>query len=109
MAELAYQKSSILGGALALVAATSGGDTLPPNSRGALMVTNGDSSAHGVTIAVPGNTQFSQPQPDITVNVPAGTTRLIGPFPAELADPSDGLVHVTYAATTSVTVAAVSI
>lgn len=108
MAALAYQKSKIAGTAITLVAASAGGDTILPNDRGLLMVKNGDSSSHNVTIAVPGNTKYGQAEPDVTVSVAAGATELIGPFPRDLADPSDGRVHISYAATTSVTVAAIS-
>lgn len=108
-ATLQYQSSKILGTAVTMAAATAGGDTVAPNDSGALLIKNGDSSAHNVTIAVPGNTKYGQPTPDVVVSVAAGATELIGPFPSDLADPSDGLVHISYAAVTSVTVAAITL
>ena len=62
-----------------------------------------------VTVVVPGNTRYGQADPDVTITVPAGGTSLIGPLPRDLADPADGLVHITYSAVTSLTVAAVAI
>lgn len=109
MALLTYQRATITGKMVTLANASAGGDTVAPSSKGMLMVKNGDSSAHNVTVVVPGNTQFAQPEPDVTVAVAAGATVLIGPLPAQLADPADGLVHVSYAATTSMQVAAVTL
>lgn len=109
MAQLAYQSSSILGGTVALAAASAGGDTVLPNSRGALLVQNGSGAPITVTVAVPGNTKYSQPNPDVAVSVAAGAYKLVGPLPVDLADSADGLVHVTYSAAASVNVAAVQI
>lgn len=110
MATLSFQKSSIAGAAVAMAAASAGGDKVAPNPRGALLVTNDSGASITVTVAVPGNTQFGQAQPDVPVAVPAGESRLIGPLTNELADFTvDGLVAVTYSATASVTVAAIAI
>lgn len=109
MANLTFQNAKITGGAVALQAAASGGDTVAPNSRGAVLVNNGSGASITVTVAVPGNTRYAQPEPDVAVAVAAGAYKLIGPFPSDLADPSDGLVHLTYSSATSVEVAAVSI
>jgi hypothetical protein len=63
-----------------------------------------------VTVLTPGNDKYGQARPDIAVAVPATTgERLIGPFPADLADPADGLVAITYSGVTSLTVAAVTL
>ena len=109
MAALAYQSSVIAGKTVAMAAASGGGDTVPPNEQGALLVLNGDASPKTVTVVVPGNTRFGQADPDVAVTVAAGAYKLIGPFPQELADDADGLVHITYSAVTSVTVAAIPI
>jgi hypothetical protein len=107
MAELTHQQATIAGTTVAMAAAAGGGDTVRPGA--ALLVTNGDASAKTVTIVVPGNTKYGQADPDVAVVVAAGATKLIGPLPQDLADPTDGFVHVTYSAVTSVTVAAVQI
>jgi hypothetical protein len=109
MAQIAYQQVSILGIAANLAAATGGGDTIAPSDRGALVVKNGDASSKTVTIVTPGNDKYGQARPDIAVVVAAGATELIGPLPQDLADPTTGLVGISYSAVTSVTVAAVSI
>lgn len=109
MATLTYQLASIAGGAYAAVAASAGGDKVAPSDRGALLVLNGSGAPITVTVATPGNTKYGQAIPDIPVTVPATGARLIGPFPADLADPTDGLVAITYSAVTTVTVAAVQV
>lgn len=109
MATLTYQTASIAGAAYATVAAAAGGDKVAPNDRGAVLVTNGSGSPITVTVAVPGNTKYGQAAPDVPVTVPASGSRLIGPFPSDLADPTDGLVAITYSAVTTVTVAAIQV
>lgn len=108
MATLAYVQPTITGTNPAFQAAAGGGDKIPPNDNGYLHVKNGGGSSINVTVVVPGNTQFAQAQPDVVVAVPAGADRIIGPFPAVLADPADGLVAITYSGVTSVTVAAIT-
>lgn len=109
MAALAYQRAKIAGQAITYAAASAGGDTVPPSTSGALLVKNGGGSSINVTVAVPGDTKYGLANPDVVVAVAAGAEAAIGPFPSDLADSSDGLVHLTYSSTTSVTVAAVGI
>lgn len=106
MADLSYQQSEITGIAVTFANAAAGGDTVAVNARGLLLVRNQDAAAKTVTVVVPG-TKYGQALPDVPVAVDAGATAAIGPFPADLADPTTGRVHVTYSAVTSVTVAAV--
>lgn len=90
-------------------AAAAGPDTIAvlPGQRIKLLVKNADASAKTITIVDP-RTQFGQASPDVPVivaNGNAGHTEIeIWP---EFADPTTGLVTITYSATTSVTVAAV--
>lgn len=109
MATLPYQKATLAGSAYATAAASAGGDRVAPNSRGCVLVANGGAGAVTVTVVTPGNTRYGQADPDVPVTVPAGASRLIGPFPQELADPADTLVALTYSAVTSVTVAAIEV
>lgn len=109
MATLAYVQVGIAGTNPGLAAATGGGDKVPVNDRGFLMVVNGGGGSINVTVAVPGNTKYGEANPDKVIAVAAGATKLIGPFPADLADPSDGLVAISYSGVSSVTVAAVSV
>lgn len=108
MALLGFQQSKIGGTALNFVAASAGGDTFPPNNDGVLLVRNDSAGAITVTVVVPGSTKYGQADPDVTVPVAAGATSAVGPFPADLADPDDNQVHVTYTAAASVSVAAVT-
>lgn len=109
MATLSPAQAKITGATVTMVAASGGGDKVKPNSRTALLVKNGDASSKTVTVAVPGNTKQGQPIPDVAVVVAAGAMALIGPFDADLGDDTDRLVHISYSAVTSVTVAAVSV
>lgn len=100
MANIAHQQAQIGGVVLSATTATAGPDTLEPGDRVVLFVHNNDASAATVDVTVPGNTRWGQPQPDVTsVSIPAGDHAVIGPFPRELADPSDGLVDVTSSST----------
>lgn len=108
MALLGFQVPTITGTALAFVAADPAGDRFPAGEHAALLVKNDSAAAVTVTIAVPGTTKYGQPLPDVTATVAASTTRVIGPFPLDLRD-TDGSVHVTYSAATSVSVAAITV
>lgn len=109
MALLPSQQAKIAGTVLTMANATATtGDTLP--TGGALLIQNGGASAITATIAVPGNTKYGQPEPDVTsVSIPAAGFALLGPFDTGLADPSDGLVHVVCSAVTSVKIAAIRV
>ena len=110
MATLTYSQATINGVAPTLAAATSGaGDVIPINDRGVLVVKNGSGSAITVTTAVPGNTKYGIANPDPTASVAAGATAYSGPFPADLADSTDGMVHITYSSVTTVTVGGLQI
>lgn len=90
-------------------AAAAGGDTVAvnPGETVRLLVKNGDASAKTVTIVDP-RTQYGQASPDVPVviaNGNAGHTEIT--LPPEFADPTTGLVSITYSAVTSVSVAAV--
>lgn len=105
MATLTTKTIAVTGTDPTFVAASAGGDAVQPHHSGFLHVRNGSGASVTVTVAVPGTTKFGQAEPDVPVVVPAGTDRLIGPLSYDLADSTD-LVHVTYSAVTSVTVAA---
>lgn len=109
MAQLAFHQAAIAGSNIVFTAADAAGDTVLPDLDGGVLVRNADTVAKTVTVVVPGNTRFGQPDPDVAITVAAGETRLIGPLPQGLADPEDRLVHLTYSNVTALTVAAVSI
>lgn len=109
MALLTRQVVQIGGTAITYQAAAAGGDTFAPADRTELRVRNGHTAAQSVTVVVPGNTRYGQPEPDVTVSVPAGAEYAFGPFPNDLRDPGTGLVTVTYSGTTALTVALVGV
>lgn len=110
MAELTVQEALVTGLAPVLVAAQVGGDTFQNNGHVLLEVVNGGGAPINVTIndenspTPPGATAFNG---DVVVAVPAGATRLIGPFPPWRFNQPSGLVGVAYSAVTSVTVRAI--
>ena len=108
MATLTYQQSKVTGTTVTLAPATSGGDKVAPSASGIVLVRNGDTNPHTVTVVVPGN-EYGQARPDVPVAIAAGAFAVLGPFPTDVGDPTDRLVHLTYDAVTSVTVAAIAI
>lgn len=92
-----------IAGAVATPAAVTSSDTFKPGDRLALFVNNGSASSINVTITVPGNTKYGQANPAVVVAVPATSAKVIGPFPADLANPTTGVVTVAYSATATVT------
>ncbi|MDP9183846.1 MAG: hypothetical protein M3P04_13860 [Actinomycetota bacterium] len=103
MALLANQQPKLSGTAITYAAAAGGGDTIGYTPYGVLRVKNGSGSSITVTVVTPGNTQYSQADPDIPVVVTAGAEVAIGPFPSTLA--VDGVISITYSGVTSLTVA----
>lgn len=95
-----------------LVVANAGGDKVRPGPGVFLLVKNADASSKTVTINDPnsaapaGAKQFDA---DVQLIVAAGKEGIIGPLSTRFADPSDGLVWLTYSAVTSVTVGAFSV
>lgn len=109
MSALSFTQSKLGGVAVAFVAASSGGDTVPAADHGTLLVNNASGSSINVTLTPPGKTRYGVAQPAVVVPVPAGSIVAIGPFDPTLADyTTDGRIHITYSAVGSVTVAAVS-
>jgi hypothetical protein len=106
MALLTPQQVAVTGTKLTYTAADSGGDTIASPGGGSttvLKVKNGDASAKTVTLVRPGSS-YGQANPDVSKSIPAGEEHEFV-VPAAFADPADGLVHVSYSAVTSVTVA----
>lgn len=105
MAQLQTQEITINGVQQSLVAATAGGDTFTPDERTFFAVKNGDAAAHTVTVAAQASA-FGEKVGNAVVNVPAGETVLIGPFPRAGFSDTTGEADVTYDAVASVTVGA---
>ena len=87
-------------------AASGGGDKVAPGDDVHLHVKNGDASEHTVTIVTPG-TVAGQAIGDVAVAVPAGEEVFIGPLVARHFEGDDGLVSITWSATTGMTFAAI--
>jgi hypothetical protein len=114
MAALTPQSIAAAGLTPSYSAASSGGDTVAAPSgdeRTFLHVKNGGGSAQTVTInpvsptsaKVPGVGQVAVPA--ISVSVPAGSEKMIGPIPAAYID-ATGNINVGYSGVTSLTIAA---
>jgi hypothetical protein len=105
MATVPVVQPQVGGALLTATAATAGPDKVKPGST--LLVNNGGGSAITVTIVVPGNTKYGQPEPDVTsVSIPAARMGTIGPLPKDLAG-TDGLVAFTCSASASVSLYAI--
>lgn len=90
----------------ALVAAAGGGDAFAPGPDVYFRCANGGGAPITITFATPGSIA-GLATADETRSVTNAQTWDFGPFPAEIyADPTTGLVIVTYSAVTTVTVGA---
>lgn len=101
MAEIPVRTPGVGGINLALAAAAAN-DTAKVGPGYTLLVNNGSGGEVDVTIAVDGNTAWGVAQPDKVIAVPAGETWAI-PLHEFYADSDDGLAHITWESTTSVT------
>jgi len=102
-------QSADLSAAIA-TAATVSGDAFLHAGAQLLLVKNGDSGSHTVTIpSVAAKGRSLNTGDDITRSVAAGKIAVIGPFSAERFRDSNGLVQITYDAVTSVVVKVVSV
>lgn len=105
MATVPVVQPQIIGTLLTATAATAGPDKVLPGST--LIINNGGGTAITVTVVVPGNTKYAQPQPDVTsVSIPAARIGTIGPLPRDLVG-TDGLVAFTCSASASVSLYAI--
>lgn len=108
MAAIPVVTPSINGAVHGPTSATAGPDTIAPAGRPVILyVNNGNASAITLLIVIPGLTKYGLAQPDITsVSITAGAH---GTFllPADIADPTTGLISITSSLTPSVTFYAV--
>lgn len=106
MATVAVQQAAAGGTALTFNAASGGGDKFPAGDHVCVIVKNSDASPHSPTFVTP-NTAGGFAVADDTVAVAAGTEVCFGPFPSAFWADTNGLVSVTWSATTSMTYAVV--
>lgn len=107
MAKLSAQKITTGGLEPTYSAASSGGDEFTTTGAEFLAVKNGAGSSVDVTVAS-NNCQYGGAH-DLTVTVPAGEERLIGPFPPSRFAIGGGDAEITYSSATSVTVAVLTV
>jgi hypothetical protein len=115
MAALTIQTIAEAGVEPSYAAAAAGGDTARnDNGNVFLHVKNGDASPHTVTVtaqrtsaSVPG--MGSTTKSNVSVAVPAGTERMIGPFAPLAFNDSSNNIAITYDDVTSVTIAALEL
>lgn len=90
-------------------AASAGGDVFPnPGADAFLLVDNASGASIDVTVVTPGTLPNGAAYPDTVVAVPAGASALL-PMPAsEYARASDGSADISYSASASVFVSALS-
>ena len=109
-----YTKQVVtLAGTTPTYAAAAASDNFTPGVDTFLHVKNAGGSPDTVTVVTPGNAPGGLAIADSVVSVPAGSEKMIGPFPAEqFADPANavpGNAGVTHSFITSVTVACIQI
>jgi hypothetical protein len=110
MTQLTVQDMSASGLSPSYTAADSGGDSFVWGRYAFVHVKNDDSGEHTVTITEQHDSAPAGYQEvDLSVAVPAGEERMIGPLDREAYQDPDGLVQMSYDAETSVTVAAIEL
>ena len=108
MALLTTQTISQAGIQPALQAASSGGDQYQPGANVFLLVKNGDSVQHTLTVHTTA-TVYGQPISNIAIPLPSGSETYCGPYdPGEVAQPGSTLANLTYDAVTNVTIAVIA-
>lgn len=103
MALLAAQTVVRNGIAPALVPASAGGDTFENDGTQWIQITNGDGTPTALTIVTP-RTVDGLAVADKQISIPAGSTRLIGPFPVGTYNNNDNEVALQYDKVTSLTI-----
>jgi hypothetical protein len=110
MSTLTVTECARTGLALALSGGTAAanGDQWLNTGREVLVITNGDSGAHNVSVDVqaePDGKEVTERQ----VSVVNATTKVLGPFPPNIYNDAGGYAHITYAALTAMKVQVVRI
>ncbi len=108
MATVPAQVVQLAGIAPTYQPASAGGDKFTPTGRTFLHVKNASAAAVTVTVVTPGSVA-GLAIADLTVSVPAGGDRMVGPFPPEHFAGQAGLADVTWSATASVTFAVLTL
>lgn len=105
MALLVTQKPTIAGVTPTYAAASGGGDTLTASTYGYLQVKNTSGAPITVTVVDPRTDSITAAAyTDPTISIPATTGDKIIYIDPKLADPTTGLVNLTYSGVTNLTV-----
>jgi hypothetical protein len=109
VALLVYQAYGSYTGVLPTLSAATTSDTVPPDEHGYLWYKSTQGTTEVITVVTPSSlNNFGQTLPDIAVTIGATTgEEVIGPLMPSLADPATGLITITIADVTGITVAAV--
>lgn len=100
---LTYQQIDRDGVVPSYASANADGNSLANDGRMFLHVKNGSGSSINVTVETPG-TVDGNAVADKVVAVAAGSEKMIGPYPPDVYNQSDGTMYIDYSAVTSVTV-----
>ena len=108
MATLNVQRVSLSGLEPSFSNCDSGGDEFVNSGKAFIWIKNNDTSAHTVTIDSQEPCSYGYDH-DVSVQVPAGEERLIGPFPKNRFNDSEGKVQISYDGVTNLQIAVIEI
>lgn len=94
-----------IAGATVVANTAAASDSFLNNGNVMLVITNGDSASHTCTLDDP-NTPVpsgSAANNDAVLTVPAGASKVFGPFPPSRFNDADGKVQMAWSVTTSMT------
>jgi hypothetical protein len=108
MATLSVQKLSLSGITLTFSACDAAGDEFENSGEAFIYVKNSDTVDHTVIVnsQQPCSYGFDH---DVSVTVPTGGEKLIGTFPKDRFNDSNGKVQISYDAVTGLTIAVVEV
>ena len=109
MATLNAQQTVVTGLNPTYAAADVAGDEFDAGNGVFLHVINDDVSPHTATVVSTFNAEPGVAPSDVDVTIPAGESRMIGPFSGVFTEKGTMPVSVTYDAVTSVTVAVIRV
>ncbi|NSW92320.1 MAG: hypothetical protein HPY74_16910 [Firmicutes bacterium] len=108
MATLNVQQSNLTGLTPSYSAADVQGDEFVNSGKAVLHIKNGGVSQITVTVNSQTKCSFGFDH-DVTVDVPAGEERIIGPFPKTRFDDANKKVQISYSDVTNVTIAVLEV
>lgn len=106
MANYQPQTPSLAGLNLTMSAAAGGGDSFENNGHVLIRINNGSGGAITVTADAPKPDNFglTDNSHDVALVIPAGESRIWGPFPVNRFNDANGRVQLTYSGVTTLTI-----